>query len=40
VAIINAVGCGMMAWFAYKEYQAMPKASAPTPPAPPVPPAA
>jgi len=35
--IINAVGCGVMAWFAYKEYQAMPKA---TPPAPPAPPAA
>lgn len=37
--ILNAVGCGMMAWFAYKEYQAMPKASTP-PPAPPAPPAA
>ena len=35
--IVNAVGCGVMAWFAYKEYQAMPKA---TPPAPPAPPAA
>lgn len=38
--ILNAVGCGMMAWFAYKEYQAMPKASTPPPPAPPAPPAA
>lgn len=27
--IINAVGCGVMAWFAYKEYQAMPKAAPP-----------
>jgi preprotein translocase subunit SecE len=27
--IINAVGCAMMAWFAYKEYQAMPKATPP-----------
>ena len=35
VALINAVGCGMMAWFAYKEYQAMPKASTPPPPPPP-----
>jgi hypothetical protein len=33
--ILNAVGCGVMAWFAYKEYQAMPKAAAPPPPAPP-----
>lgn len=35
--IINAVGCAMMAWFAYKEYQAMPKTTPPTttPPAPP-----
>ena len=34
--IINAVGCVVMAWFAYKEYQAMPKAAPPsTPPAPP-----
>lgn len=33
--IINAVGAGVMAWFAYKEYQAMPKVPAPptTPPA-------
>jgi hypothetical protein len=37
--ILNAVGCGMMAWFAYKEYQAMPKASTPPPMAPPAPPA-
>jgi hypothetical protein len=27
--IVNAVGCGVMAWFAYKEYQAMPKATPP-----------
>ena len=27
--IINAVGCAVMAWFAYKEYQAMPKAAPP-----------
>lgn len=33
--IVNAVGCAMMAWFAYKEYQAMPKTAAPPPPAPP-----
>ncbi|MES1239466.1 MAG: hypothetical protein ABUL57_01250 [Chloroflexota bacterium] len=38
--VISAIGAIMMAWFAYKEYQAMPKASAPTPPAPPAPPAA
>ena len=39
--VISAVGAIMMAWFAYKEYQAMPKSSAPTPPAPPTaPPAA
>jgi ABC-type branched-subunit amino acid transport system permease subunit len=31
--LINAVGCVVMAWFAYKEYQAMPKAT--PPPAPP-----
>jgi len=31
--IINAVGAAMMAWFAYKEYQAMPKAPPSTPPA-------
>ena len=37
--IINAVGCGMMAWFAYKEYQAMPKATPPATP-PSAPPAA
>ena len=30
--IINAVGCAMMAWFAYKEYQAMPKTTPPTTP--------
>jgi hypothetical protein len=28
--IINAVGCAVMAWFAYKEYQAMPKATPPS----------
>ena len=27
--IVNAVGTGVMAWFAYKEYQAMPKATPP-----------
>jgi hypothetical protein len=30
--LINAVGCGVMAWFAYKEYQAAPKATPPTTP--------
>lgn len=45
--LVNAVGCAVMAWFAYKEYQAMPKATTPMapppmapPPAPPAPPAA
>jgi hypothetical protein len=38
--LINAVGCVIMAYFAWKEYQAMPKAAAPPPPAPPAPPAA
>jgi hypothetical protein len=39
--VINAIGCGLMAWGAWKEYQAMPKAAPPsTPPAPPAPPAA
>lgn len=33
--IINAVGCGVMAYFAWLEYQAMPKAAPPAPPAPP-----
>lgn len=33
--IVNAVGCGVMAWFAYKEYQAAPKTAPPAPPAPP-----
>jgi hypothetical protein len=27
--ILNAVGCGVMAWFAWKEYQAMPKTAPP-----------
>ena len=27
--IINAIGCAVMAWWAYKEYQAMPKATPP-----------
>lgn len=31
--IVNAVGCAVMAWFAYKEYQAMPKTTPPAPPA-------
>jgi hypothetical protein len=41
--IVNAIGAVMMAWGAWKEYQAMPKATPPsTPPssAPPAPPAA
>ncbi len=42
--IVNAIGCGMMAYFAWKEYQAMPKTAPPStptaPPAPPAPPAA
>ncbi len=40
--IVNAVGCGLMAYGAWKEYQAMPKTAAPpaAPPAPPAPPAA
>ena len=37
--LVNAVGCGIMAYGAWKEYQAMPKAAT-TPPAPPAPPAA
>ena len=37
--IINAIGCAIMAWFAYKEYQAMPKATPPATP-PTAPPAA
>ena len=37
--ILNAIGCGLMAYGAWNEYQAMPKA-APPPPAPPAPPAA
>jgi hypothetical protein len=38
--IVNAVGCGMMAYGAWKEYQAMPKAATPPSSAPPTPPAA
>jgi hypothetical protein len=38
--IINAIGCAMMAWFAYKEYQAMPKATPPATPPAATPPAA
>jgi hypothetical protein len=46
--IVNAIGCGVMAYGAWKEYQAMPKTAAvppstppsSTPPAPPAPPAA
>ncbi len=41
--IINAIGCGLMAYGAWKEYQAMPKTAPPsTPPTatPPAPPAA
>jgi hypothetical protein len=37
--LVNAVGCGIMAYGAWKDYQAMPKAAT-TPPAPPAPPAA
>jgi len=29
--ILNAIGCGMMAYFAWNEYQAMPKAAPPPP---------
>jgi hypothetical protein len=40
--LVNAVGCGVMAYGAWKEYQAMPKTSAAPPPpsTPPAPPAA
>ena len=41
--IVNAIGCGIMAYGAWKEYQAMPKAAPPSTPtssAPPPPPAA
>ena len=38
--IVNAVGCGMMAYGAWKEYQAMPKAATPPSSTPPTPPAA
>jgi hypothetical protein len=43
--LVNAVGCGVMAYGAWKEYQAMPKTAPPstpptTPPTPPAPPAA
>jgi hypothetical protein len=38
--ILNAIGCGVMAYGAWNEYQAMPKTAPPTPPAPPAPPAA
>lgn len=33
--VINAIGAGVMAYGAWKEYQAMPKATAPPPPPPP-----
>ena len=33
--ILNAVGCVVMAYGAWNEYQAMPKAAAPPPPSPP-----
>jgi hypothetical protein len=33
--VLNAIGCGVMAYFAWNEYQAMPKAAPPPPPAPP-----
>ena len=29
--ILNAIGCGMMAYYAWLEYQAMPKATTPPP---------
>jgi hypothetical protein len=32
--ILNAIGCGMMAYGAWKDYQAMPKTAAPPPPPP------
>jgi hypothetical protein len=32
--VLNAIGCAMMAYGAWKEYQAMPKAAAPPPPPP------
>jgi hypothetical protein len=39
--LVNAIGAGLMAYGAWKEYQAMPKTTPPaTPPAPPAPPAA
>ena len=38
--ILNAVGCGVMAYGAWKEYQAMPKAATPPSSTPPAPPAA
>lgn len=38
--ILNAIGCGMMAYGAWKEYQAAPRTAAPPPAAPPPPPAA
>ena len=42
--IVNAIGCGLMFYGAWKEYQAMPKTTPPTAPpttpAPPAPPAA
>ena len=33
--VVNAIGAGLMAYFAWKEYQAMPKATTPPPPPPP-----
>ena len=39
--LVNAVGCGIMVYGAWKEYQAMPKTAPPsTPTTPPAPPAA
>jgi hypothetical protein len=32
--VLNAIGCGLMAYGAWKEYQAMPKTAAPPPPPP------
>ena len=38
--IVNAIGCGLMVYGAWKEYQAMPKTTAVPPPAPPAAPPA
>jgi hypothetical protein len=38
--VVNAIGAGLMAYFAWREYQAMPKTTAAPPPPPAAPPAA